>query len=178
MSFLKFCPWDINKFTPILAKDINNENIQAAKSGCCCASENDFRRIFVYIRDSRHDFLSIRPAQNSNNDFVISPTKILTDKIRFEQGDILKDAENIPAENTFLVCRNFWGYLPFQQQEEPAEKLGKNLKKGSAVLIGYLDTKEGQTFNMYGYADILLTKNGFKKHHNCRNDKNLIYVKT
>ena len=65
MSFLKFCPWDINKFTPILAKDINNENIQAAKSGRCGASENDFRRIVSYIRDSWHDFLSIKPSQNS-----------------------------------------------------------------------------------------------------------------
>ena len=179
MSFLINFPDKIDKFTPILAKDIDYDNIEAAKRGQCGVSSEDFLRICNHTKYRRNEFLEIKPSAGRENLFVMSPKKILTDRVIFQQGDIFEDVKNMPEENTFLSCRNFWCYLDKNKQEELAYLLGRHLKGNSTILIGYLDTEDAQNYNgNYANADKLLERNGFKRCQTGSKFLNIMYSKT
>ncbi len=156
MGLMVLAPDNVKKFTPILAKDINPENIMMARRGECGASSDDFIRMHNITNHRQNEFVNIKRDEFTDRLFTISPKKILTDNIIFEQGDIFKDVDTLPADNTFLSCRNFWMYLPFKEQDRLAYKLGQRLNKSSTLLIGYLDSISGS-------ADRLLTKYGFQR---------------
>lgn len=170
MALYVYAPDFVQKFTPIIAKDINENNIFMAKNGICGASSDDFLRAHKLTKGKIKDFLTLTQAKNSKDLFVLSPQKILQDKIIFEQGDILKDISNIPEENTFLCCRNFWMYLTLEQREKLAYLMGRHLGEKSTVLLGYLDTLEAK-------AGILLEKNGFKRCKTGSEYVNIMYSK-
>lgn len=156
MALQMYAPECVKKFVPILAKDIDAQNIEYAKKGYCGASSDDFLRIHRLTNGDYKNFLDLKRIKGSNELFVLSPKKILTDNVVFEQGDIFDDIEKFPKENTLLCCRNFWFYLPSQKQEEIASRLGKHFKTGSSVLLGYLDT-------VNAIAGNLLEKYGFER---------------
>ena len=156
MSLIIHAPEYVKKFTPILAKDIDKENIEMAKKGMCGVSSDDFLRVERMTKGCYKNFLDLRQSDDLKNLFIMSPKKILTDKVIFQQGDIFDDIEKMPKENTFLSCRNFWMYLPPKKQEELACRLGNHFSSGSTVLLGYLDTLDAT-------ADKLLQKYGFKR---------------
>ncbi len=156
MGFMVHAPEFVKKIIPIVAKDINADNIFMAKRGECGASSDDFLRLHELTNGRYREFLNLNRNLNSENLFTLSPKKILTDNIVFEQGDIFDDIESIPSENTFLSCRNFWAYLPFQKRRELAERLSEKLSPSSTVLIGYHDLAEGR-------ADLHLELSGFKR---------------
>ena len=156
MSLMIYAPEQIEKFTPIIAKDIYQENINAAKNGLCGASVDDFLRTHSITKGRLKEFLSINPAKNTRDLFYLSPNDILKDKIIFEQGDILKDVRKTMSDNTVLCCRNMWMYLKPHEKEQLAYYLAKNLGKNSTVILGFLDNYEG-------CAGKLLEKNGLKR---------------
>ena len=160
----------VKKFTPIIAKDINQKNILMAKRGECGASVDDFIRIHKLTNGKYREFLNLKRNQGGENLFTLSPKKILTDNIIFEQGDIFDDIGTMPADNTFLSCRNFWAYLPFQKRRELAERLSEKLSPSSTVLIGYHDLAEGR-------ADLHLELSGFKRCPTGTPYVNLMYSK-
>ena len=170
VSLMIHAPENVKKFTPILAKDINHENILMAKNGECGASSNDFMRIHKATNGRYKDFFSLKRDNNTNELFTICPKENLTDKIIFEEGDIFKDIDTMPKDNTFLCCRNFWAYLPTEKREELALKLSERLNPSSTILIGYHDLSEGN-------ADLLLKQNGFRRCPTGTPYVNLLYQK-
>ena len=169
ISLMLYAPENIKKFTPILAKDINPENILMAKKGYCGASTDDFMRIHGITKGRYKDFFNMKKDNKTDGLFTMYPKKVLTDKVVFEEGDIFKDIENIPEDNTFLSCRNFWAYLPYEKKDELARRLSERLKPSSTLLVGHHDTT-------CGGVDKILIKNGFEK---CKieNDFNPLYQK-
>jgi len=157
MAFIIYAPEMVEKFIPIIAKDIYQENISAAKKGFCGASVDDFLRTHNMTQGRLKEFLTLIPTSGNTKDlFYLSPNSVLKDKIIFEQGDILKDVRYTMPDNTILSCRNMWMYLKPHQKEQLAFYLGKNLGKNSTVILGFLDNYEGNAGN-------LLEKNGFKR---------------
>ena len=170
ISLFLFAPEQIKKFTPIIARDINHENILMAKKGECGASSEDFLRVHKMTNGKYRDFFDLKRNEKQDSLFTLSPKKIITDNIIFEQSDIFKDIDNIPSDNTFLCCRNFWAYLPFEKREELGYRLGQKLHSSSTVLIGYHDIIEGR-------ADLHLKLNGFKRCPTGTPYVNLLYSK-
>ena len=170
ISLMLYAPENVKKFTPIIAKDINPENILMAKSGECGASSDDFLRIHKMTNGRYKDFFKIKRDSNTDGMFTMSPKEILTDKIVFDEGDIFKDIETMQPDNTFLCCRNFWAYLPFEKRQELALKLSRQLNPSSTVLIGYHDMSEGK-------ADLLLEAYGFSRCPTGTPYVNLLYQK-
>ena len=71
MALLTYAPNQIKKFTPILAKDIDAENILAAKRGLCGASSEDYIRTHNMTNGRLKEFLSLHQAKNSKDLFIV-----------------------------------------------------------------------------------------------------------
>ena len=172
MALFTFAPKDAEKFLPVIAKDINKENILMAKKNSLGISFGDFHRIRDNTDCKYIQFLDIERGGNIEDFMTIKPKKILTDNIIYEQGDIFEDAKNLPKENTVLFCRNMWMYLHPYNRKRLAEKLGGQLERNSNVILGYLDEIDGD-------AGMYLANNGFKKVY-INNDSyhNIIYSKS
>ena len=167
VSLMVYASECFKKFIPIIAKDINPENILMAKKGYCGASTDDFIRIHGITKGRYKDFFSMKQDNKTDGLFTMYPKEVLTDKVIFEEADIFKDIENIPKDNTFLSCRNFWTYLPYEKQDELARRLSERLNPSSTLLVGHYDT-------VCGGIDKILVKHGFKK-CNSKNDFNPLY---
>ena len=75
--------------------------------------------------------------------------------IDFQQGDILKDIDNLPDKNVVLFCKNFWPYLSVSEQRELAKKLSEKLDESSVLVIGGYDCSKinmTQLLGEYGFV--------------------------
>ena len=140
------------KYYPIIAKDIDKDCVNLAKRGRYKISERESEKIDMACGPNVYRYMDIFSDGLEKHARARS---ILKNDIIFSQADICEDIDNIPAENTVLVCRNFWGYLTRSKQKELAENLGKKLKDNSHVIIGTFD-------KLYG-IDLLLEQNGFEQ---------------
>ena len=120
------------KFFPIIARDINHDNICLAKAGEFAVSDIELDRIDTYSEGNFSKFF------NSIGHYI-KAKDILKDKIIFEQGDILTDVEQFGAENTVIMCRNILPNMPPAMRKELAEKLSKYIAPSSLVVFGEWD---------------------------------------
>ncbi|MBR6126841.1 hypothetical protein IKQ21_04065 [bacterium] len=170
MSFLMYAPEEFKKFTPIIAKDINEDNILMAKQGVYKRYIDAFLRMQRITNKKCQKYLDVALCPNDDRLLSVSPKKILTDNIIYKQGDIFEDIENIPKYNTFLTCRNFWQYISFERKSELAKRLSKRLNPSSIIMLGECDVVEGR-------ADLHLELNGFKRCPCGMTCKNILYSK-
>ncbi len=145
------------KFFPILAKDINPDNIINAQKGSQIGiNNNDLYKISYYTNNNLNRFFSYSPAQSSEYHLALKPRPILKDKVIFQQGDILQDVSEIQFQNTVLLCRNFWQYLKDSNCKFLAQKLGEKMDKTSLLVLGEHDILSSN-------ADKYLAENGFRR---------------
>lgn len=141
------------KFFPIIAKDIDKDNIESARRGRLGIKVDDLFRINHYMQDNVSEYFGKGRAENPDNDLVLIPKTQLKNSVIFSQSDIFDDIKTIPRENTIFMCRNFWQYLTLQKREILADALSKRLDSSCLIVTGDFD---------YPYADILLQKNGIE----------------
>ena len=144
-----------DKFFPIIAKDINAENISMAKNNEPIeVDQYDLLRLNLLTKDSISEFFFCKKHFSTNRIDSIIPKPIFKKKIKYQQGDLLEDIKHLPSKNNLVLCRNCWLYLTSEQQEELAKRLGEKLDNTSLVIIGHFDEQESK-------ACELLNKNGF-----------------
>ncbi len=171
MALLVHAPQDLKKFTPIIAKDLNADNIYMAKKNIFPISAEDFFRIQENTKCKYLNFIELEKYKNDvNQALLMKPKKILTDNIIFEQGNIFDDVPKLSPENTILFCRNMWMYLNKQEKTKLAELLGKRLEKSSTVILGYLDVYNAE-------ADKFLLREGFHRCNNMYGTQNYLFSK-
>jgi len=138
------------KFLPLVAKDIDKENILKAKIGKYLLSKEE-----EYKLDKASELKLNRYISIDNDENIAHIKDSLKNDINFSVADINSDISNIPKENVLLVCRNFWNYLDEKNQLELIKKISKILKHTSLIAIGSFDKAYG--------IDLLLEKEGFIK---------------
>lgn len=143
-----------DKFLPVIAKDIDYDNIFKAKRANYVVFNDEISRL------EQHGGLDLnRYFDIYKNDFTYEtyakPRDSLKEYVDFAQGDILEDIKKIPKENTVLMCRNFIPYLPAKSQTELIKQFGERLDSSSLLVLGEFDMRD----------DILvaLKKNGFEQ---------------
>lgn len=147
---------EAKKFFPIIAKDIDYENIQNAKNGRQMGiSDYDLFRINYHTKNRLYEFMNFNIPISEANTMSLSPKQKLRDCIDFSQANIMQDLENIPSRNTILFCRNFWQYLDTNQRSKLAYTLGQKFDSSSIVCIGDFDSG----------AEEVLIQNGFEPIH-------------
>lgn len=143
------------KFFPILAKDLDFDNIENAKNGRIGINFNDIYQINSHTKNKITEFFQYGKSNNPVHDISLIPNDNIRDKVIFSQANILKDLSEKQANNTVLLCRNFWPYLNLETRKLLASLLSQNIGENSLLVIGSFD-RERSTLQ-------LLEKNGFKE---------------
>lgn len=155
------------KFFPIMAYDIDNEIVKAARSGYINTTRSD--RIDLQIRcDDYSNYLTETdkelliendPTSILKTDYVktMKAKRILTDNVLFNQADMFAKIKELDDNsNTVLMCRNVLGYFENDKIEEFVKLASQKLKSGSVFVIGNHD------FVLFNIDDCL-KKYGFEK---------------
>jgi len=165
MQLLHSKPEEAGKFFPIIAKDLNNENIYAAKIGRCGANKSDYERAQAFLDNTLWNYVNWEKSSSGENDMVLNPKSFVKEKIEFSQGDIFKDIDNLAERNNVLFCRNLWLYLAPYEQEMLLKKLASKLDKTSTLILGDYDYTNNYKFKIslkeYGFKEEL--KNIYSK---------------
>lgn len=162
--------YEAHKFFPIVAKDIDEENIAIASEGLCNPTKGDLERIKNNTFYNYSHFLI--PKKSPYDDSVIlTPKDFVKNKVIFEQGDIFDDIEKMPKNNTILFCRNFWPYLIPEKQQLLAQKLSQHFSGDSSlIVIGDYDASGccEDLLYKYDFIEIPFIKNVYKKNNPSR----------
>ena len=152
MAIKNFYGKEADKFYPIIGKDIDKTNILLAKRANYNITKAELQRLEMYGGLDLYRYFHIYEDEYGFDKFAY-PRNSLKENVYFHQADILNDITNIPGENTVLLCRNFWPYLPAESQVILAKALSEQLKSSSLLILGGYDIK-------HGIGD-LLKNNGF-----------------
>lgn len=154
---------DAEKFFPIKAYDIDEEIINAAKSGLintCLADRmniqmntDDYTRYFAETQEK----LFIKDNINLQSQKTLKVKNILKSRVQFERADMYNILANLNDDSdTILMCRNVLGYFENDRVEKFVKIVANKLKTGSLFVIGDHDTKNS-------FIDRFLKENNFMR---------------
>lgn len=164
---------EANKFFPIICYDLDDNIVQAANSGLINTGTVDRMNLQMNCENYEDYFSETTDSLKIDND-VVMPIKnkrtlkaksILTEKIRFRQGDMFKKILELEDNsNTVLMCRNVLAYFESYEIENFVRIVSNKLKQGSLFIIGDHDTRMSNIQNIlynYGFEEVM--KNVYKK---------------
>ena len=146
------CNYNVEKFFPILACDIDAEVIKAANSGLINLSQKNIELINKNINNFAEYFIPSDKNLNIVNDCIlkafpddnIKTFKVankLTKNVIFNQADMYDILFSLrDNSNTIILCRNVLGYFNDNIIRSTVHILSKKLKEGSLFVIGELET--------------------------------------
>ncbi len=158
MQLINKCGEKAEKFFPILAKDINKENIENAKNNSPIGmSDADVYLANHYTKNKFFEYFTPVLPTDNEDDFAVQAKDNIRDKVKFSLGDIFQDIDDIPSSDTILLCRNFWPYLDDARRRLLIQKMQK-FDNTSLVVIGEYDTERSN-------IEQLLLENDFIQTH-------------
>ena len=123
----------IQKYCPIIAKDINPENIDRAKNGNIIAIFDEVWWLKQSFGPKRYDYFYITDLLNGK--YRLTPKPLLADNIKYFVADIREDSHKIPNRRVVLSCRNFWPYLSKEDQHMVLKNISQRLTDDQNLLI-------------------------------------------
>lgn len=171
ISLFKAAKNGMNKFFPIKAYDIDDEILNAAKSGYVQADNWDILEIKSRVDNIDDFFEKTNQRMRIKNDgstygfTTLKATSKLTQNVMFNKGDMFKEVAKIKDNsNTILMCRNILGYFLNDKMEEFIKLASDFLKKGSLFVIGDYDRQYiniDKLIEQYNFEKVF--KNVYKK---------------
>lgn len=141
------------KFFPISAYDIEEENIKDAKRGLFKINPGEMELVEENMGDKYKDYFSELINTNGAIEWLSSKSN-LDSKIVYTQSDIKKDILKIPRENTIFICKNFFPYLAIGEEKELVKQIANHLGSNSVVVLGNFDISHGieKLFHKEGFV--------------------------
>lgn len=135
------------KFFPIKAYDIDEEIVNAARSGyintCLLdrinlqVNSDDYSKYFTDTKE----ILNIKRDVKLQNQKTLKASNILKNRVHFERADMYNILANLnDNSDTVLMCRNVLGYFENDRVEKFVKIVSNKLKQGSLFIIGEHDT--------------------------------------
>lgn len=129
------------KFFPIIASDIDEEILKNPKRGIIRLSQSEISHINANMNGNYSRFLMNDDKfeyDSELKDFLCTGNvkPILKNAIKFKNIDIIKDISNIERDNSVVLCRNFWAYLPKEERPKLAKNLFDRLGNNSMCVVG------------------------------------------
>ncbi len=154
---------DTEKFFPIKAYDIDEEVVNAARSGFINTCLSD--RIKLQMNSDNYEkyFTPSNKTLDIKDDIKLQRPKtfkagdILTKRVSFERADMYNILSSLnDRSDTILMCRNVLGYFENEKVEKFVKIVSNKLKQGSLFIIGEHDT-------INSFIDKYLKENKFLK---------------
>lgn len=142
-----------NKFFPIQAFDVDENNIINAKKGLFGLNKGELELIKDNMGHDYKKYLDLYNDELGNPALIISKEN-LESKIIYNKSDIIKDIFKIPTGNTVLLCRNFLPYLNTEDRTNLIKNIALHLQSSSLVVLGKFEISNG--------LEKLFEKEGFK----------------
>ena len=153
LSFMKVMkPEEYKLLFPIIAKDIDRNNIREAQSGCFFANNiekvciermmtDDLQCKFIEIDSSIPD-LWLKTQGKAK--YAVKFDKSILEKAKFSEGNILTEIDNLPRETSIIKCSNMWAYIPRTEQISLLKKISDKFKgTNSHIIFGDYDNAYG-----------------------------------
>lgn len=132
------------KFFPIIASDFDEFILKNPRQGIVRLSENDVSRIEKQIGDMSK-FIEL-PDKTQHYDAILSMTAykghtkpLLNDAVMFKNADIRSVIATIKPDNSIVLCRNVWPYIPEPEHSHLAQQMFDQLGENSMLVIGDFD---------------------------------------
>ena len=126
------------QYFPIIAKDIDENVISMAKNDDILLERADLHKLSRYQPQTGLQYIT--PFKNMGRGVhKCKVNKLLSDCILFEKGDLLKDIDSLNMNNSVLMFRNAWPYLPFLAEFDLMKILSKKFTHSSSLIIGDYD---------------------------------------
>lgn len=141
-----------NKYL-VEGRDFDALNIISAKKGTYTISPSEMARMenecgldlykYINLGNDTDNVYFLRygystPSFDNNNIISLKIKDYVREQVPFKKVDILTD-DDIPADNTVLLTRNMWPYMPAETQAKLAQKLANTLSPSSHIVIGDFD---------------------------------------
>ncbi len=137
----------VQKFFPILARDLDSQNIQRCRLGIIDILSKDFVGVSENMDIRKVD--TYFPYRKIQGQMKRVPAPSLRDNVRFRQANFIEDAPNLDYRNSVIFCRNIWPYFGLDNVVKTLRVFAdKFTEKTKLVLGGYeFQTKK---FDMRG----------------------------
>lgn len=143
---------DVDKFLPIIAKDVDEYAIRMAKGRLVDINDCEKRKINIHTDNHFDDYFETVSWKKGK----YRPKLKLTENVEFSVGDFTKEYEDLPKDNVIIIARNCWRYFPEDARQELPQKLYDHLGKNVTLITGNYDTVLG--FKKFKHS-------GFKRTH-------------
>lgn len=151
------------KFFPIKAYDIDEEIVNAARSGLLNTNMVDRINLQINSDDYSKYFTDTNEILNIKNDLnlkskkTLKATNLIKNRVHFERADMYNILSELnDNSDKILLCRNILGYFEDDKVEKFVKIVSNKLKQGSMFIIGQHDTSNS-------FIDRYLLENKFMK---------------
>ena len=130
------------KFYPIMAYDIDEDNIKRASNGVFDIDNSELNLLRKYTGDEYKKYFICHVDKNE----LQGKLRLINDykrNIVYEVSDIVQDINKIPLKNTVLLCRNVFPYLTIGDEKNIVKQISGRLDSSSVVVLGKFDIDYG-----------------------------------
>ena len=117
-------------------RDFDAVNILYAKKGSYVVTPAEMQRLKSELGLDLYNYIDV--CGESDDAIFIKVKDYIREQVPLKKVDILKD-NDIPSENTSLLSRNMWPYMPERMQIQLGEKLFNQLSPSSHIVLGDFD---------------------------------------
>lgn len=136
------------KFFPIKAWDIDSKILQNPRNGIIMVTQSDIARLEKYMGKDYLKYISIDKIFKKDPETGMVACKgkikpILKDTVEIAQKDFTKSVSHIPGENSVIMSRNIWPYLPENKWSSLAKSIFDKLGRNSMMVVGEFELGSG-----------------------------------
>ena len=125
------------KFLPVLARDIDESNINVCKTGKIDVTPTDMLGIEDNIGCNCVE--KYFPVKYDGYKMMRFANNDLRNAVEFRQADFIKNAENIDYDNSMIFCRNVWPYFKPADVMYLADVFSKKFTEKTKLILGSFD---------------------------------------
>lgn len=127
---------EVDKFMPIIAKDVDEFAIKMANKKLIDISECEKQKINKHTDNHFDDYFEEDEIKKGK----YRPKEKLTANVIFSVGDFTEEYEKLPKDNVIILARNCWPYFPNETKHDLPQKLYEHLGKNVTLITGNFDS--------------------------------------
>ncbi len=126
---------------PLTAKDLNPKCVELANNAVYKMKSYELDHAKFQLSGKVDDYYKLLEKGNCYE--LRTPSDKIKHLVKFAQGNIFNDIDNLKGHKTVLSARNFWQYLKSEDAILLAYKIAKKFDSTCMLVIGHCDKDAG-----------------------------------